>query len=77
VLLSLIAVFKYIQKQIDDLTRSISDEFEKESKVEEDLKLEFLTQIKMLKLYGWEKTFSNRINESRLKQQALVQKWLS
>ena len=45
--------------------------------VEKDLKLEFLTQIKMLKLYGWEKKFSNRITESRLKQQALVQKWLS
>jgi len=77
VLLSLIAVFKYIQKQIDDLTRSISEEIEKESKVESDLKLEFLTYVKMLKLYGWEQKFSSRIKESRLKQQALAQKWLS
>ena len=56
-LLSLIAVFKYIKKQIDDLNRSISEEIDKESKVESDLKLEFLTYIKMLKLYGWEHKF--------------------
>ena len=30
---------------------------DKEKKVEQDLKLEFLTQIKMLKLYGWEEKF--------------------
>ena len=56
-LLCLIAVFKYIKKQIDDLNRSISEEIRKESKVESDLKLEFLTQVKMLKLYGWEHKF--------------------
>jgi ribosomal protein S13 len=57
VLLCLIAVFKYIKKQIDDQNRSISEEIEKEYKVESDLKLEFLTQVKMLKLYGWEHKF--------------------
>ena len=73
-LLCLIAVFKYIKKLIDDLNWSISEEIRKESMVEKDLKLEFLTQIKMLKLYGWEQKFSNRIKESRFKQQALEQK---
>ena len=76
-LLSLIAVFKYIKKQIDDVNRSISQEIRKESKVESELKHEFLTYVKMLKLYGWEQKFSNRIKESRLKQQALAQKMLS
>ena len=47
---------------------------EKETTVHDDLKHEFLTQIKMLKLYGWEQKFSNRIKESRFKQQALEQK---
>jgi hypothetical protein len=77
VLLCLIAVFKYIKKQIDDQNRSISQEIRKESKVESELKHEFLTYVKMLKLYGWEQKFSNRIKESRLKQQALAQKMLS
>jgi hypothetical protein len=77
VLLCLIAVFKYIKKQIDDQNRSISEEIRKESKVESELKHEFLTYVKMLKLYGWEQKFSNRIKESRLKQQALAQKMLS
>ncbi len=76
-LLCLIAVFKYIKKQIDDQNRSISQEIRKESKVESELKHEFLTYVKMLKLYGWEQKFSNRIKESRLKQQALAQKMLS
>jgi hypothetical protein len=77
VLLCLIAVFKYIKKQIDDQNRSILEEIRKESKVESELKHEFLTYVKMLKLYGWEQKFSNRIKESRLKQQALAQKMLS
>ena len=76
-LLCLIAVFKYIKKQIDDQNRSILEEIRKESKVESELKHEFLTYVKMLKLYGWEQKFSNRIKESRLKQQALAQKMLS
>ena len=50
---------------------------EKETTVHDDLKHEFLTQIKILKLYGWEQKFQNRIKESRLKKQALEQKMLS